>query len=175
MSYTVTVWLVAAVFVFWALGAYNRLVRLRSQGLVTFAVLANIFNQYILLTKSCVRPTDDLGATSDWANVDAVVTSFASSLSLAQAQPLNEVRMKALKASYDALLICWAQISRKPPDMHSSSLPADTQAHWAHISVQADIAQAEFKRAVDNYNHAISQFPAVLLVWIFGFKPAQSL
>ena len=175
MSNTVTVWLVAAVFVFWALGAYNRLVRLRSQGLVTFAVLANIFNQYIMLSKNCVRTTQEPGAASEWANVDAAVAVFASSLSLAQAQPLNEVRMKALKASHDSLLISWAQLGQKPPDMPTSALPADTQAHWAHISVQADMAQAEFKRAVDNYNHAISQFPAVLLAWIFGFKPAQSL
>ena len=165
MSNTVMAWLAAAVLVFWALGAYNRLVRLRSQGIVTFAVLANIFNQYILLIKNFPRN----------AGLDAAAELFSSSLALSQAQPLNEMRMKTLKGSYESLLSCWAELEQTPPDLPDSVLPSGAQAHWSHISVQAEIAQTEFKRAVENYNQAISQFPALLLVWIFGFKPAQPL
>jgi len=175
MSNTVIVWLVAAIFVFWALGAYNRLVRLRSQGLVTFAVLANIFSQYIALVRNCTRDADGAEPASDWTMVDAAVVAFSTSLSLAQAQPLNKLRMNALKASYESLLSCWAQLGESLPDAQASGPAAVAQAHWVHISVQAAMAQIEFKRAVENYNHAIAQFPALLLAWIFGFKPAQPL
>jgi LemA protein len=175
MSNTVLVWVVTAVLVFWALGAYNRLVRLRSQGIVAFAVLANIFNQYVLFIKNCSRNEARVDPAPDWVGLDDAVALFASSLSLAQAEPLNEARMKTLKTSYESLVSYWTQLERLTPDLQNSVLPSGAQAHWMHISVQADIAQAEFKRAVENYNQAISQFPALLLVWIFGFKPAQSL
>jgi hypothetical protein len=28
---------------------------------------------------------------------------------------------------------------------------------------------------VDSYNRAVRQFPAVLLAWLFGFRPARRL
>jgi hypothetical protein len=52
MSNSVTFWLLLAVLGFWAMGAYNRLVRLRSQGLQAFASLEVLFNQFILLVKT---------------------------------------------------------------------------------------------------------------------------
>jgi LemA protein len=33
----------------------------------------------------------------------------------------------------------------------------------------------QFNRAVDRYNAAIAQFPALLLAWLFGFTPALAI
>ena len=39
----------------------------------------------------------------------------------------------------------------------------------------AQAATEHFNQAVANYNHAIAQFPAVLLAWLFSFKRARTL
>ncbi|WP_442975247.1 hypothetical protein, partial [Salmonella enterica] len=33
----------------------------------------------------------------------------------------------------------------------------------------------QFNTAVTDYNDAVGQFPAVLLAWLFGFRPASGL
>ena len=35
---------------------------------------------------------------------------------------------------------------------------------------QSDVAAEQFNLAVLRYNTSISQFPALLLAWLFGFK-----
>jgi len=40
---------------------------------------------------------------------------------------------------------------------------------------QTEMARAEFNKAVERYNAAVTQFPAVLLARLFGFRPAQSM
>jgi LemA protein len=37
------------------------------------------------------------------------------------------------------------------------------------------MARAEFNKAVARYNAAVTQFPAVLLARLFGFRPAQPM
>ena len=45
----------------------------------------------------------------------------------------------------------------------------------AQLMVQAHVAIDQFDQAVGRYNEAIAQFPAVLLAWLFGFKPGRGV
>lgn len=51
MSDSVVVGFAIAVFLFWSMGAYNRLMRLRSQGIAAFAALEGLFKQYLPMVK----------------------------------------------------------------------------------------------------------------------------
>src|SRR5450830_1391221 len=186
MSDSVMVWLAAAVLLFWAMGAYNRLVRLRSQGILAFAALEGLFNQYLLMVKTNFplaealqsSQTSDQGqdlAVAAWRGLSAAAEQFNASLKIAHAQPLNGPRIKALQTALETLSLSWCRLRDLPPDLAGPALPGNLQTQWELLALQVEIARTEFNRRIDNYNEAIYQFPALLLAWVFGFKSAQPL
>lgn len=83
--------------------------------------------------------------------------------------------MSALKTALETLCLSWCRLRDLPPDLAGPALPATLQSQWEHLTLQSDIARAEFNRLVANYNEAIEQFPALFLARLFGFKAAQPL
>ncbi len=184
MSDSVIVWLAIAVLLFWAMGAYNRLMRLRSQGIVAFLALEGLLSQYLLMVKTHFpqggvadavhSPVQGNELTSAaWAGLAAAAEQFSASLKVAHAQPLNGPTTRALQTALETLCLSWTRLRDLPPDLAGPVLPATLQSQWEHVALQVNLAQAEFNNTVTNYNEAISQFPAFLLAWVFGFKPAQ--
>lgn len=186
MSDSVVVWLAIAVLLFWSMGAYNRLVRLRSQGIVAFAALEALLSQYGMLVKSnfpasgeadIVQPDSLVHDVSSiaWIGLAAAVEQFNASLKVAQAHPLSGPSMRALRTAFETLCLSWSRLRDLPPDSAGFALPGGLQSQWEQIAAQVDVARAEFNRRVEIYNEAIDQFPALLLAWLFGFKPAQPI
>ena len=186
MSDSVMFWIAIALLLFWAVGAYNRLVRCRSQGLVAFSVLAGFFNQHLLLVKTHAPDARDPGATPEsdfdnstalaaWAALCAAADQFKASLRVAHLQPLNAPAMGALKTAFETLCLSRQRVSELPVEEVEPVLVQGLTAQWEQVAVMAEGARADFNRAVQHYNAAISQFPALLLAWLFGFKPAQTL
>ncbi len=173
MSNTFVVWFVIAVFLSWAMGAYNRLVRLRARGLLAFVALEDLLSQYPLLIKGSLSDKaleKTAAACETWiAATDAVTAA----LRVAHAQPLNELKTLALSQALDALSESWSEVKNLPPDLGESVLPSALPMQWEALAMQVEIARLEFNRAVMNYNESRDQFPAILLAWVFGFKPAQ--
>lgn len=83
--------------------------------------------------------------------------------------------MGALSTALETLYLSWSRLRDLPSDLAGAALPITLQSQWEHVALQAEIARTEFNRMVTNYNQAISQFPALLLAWLFGFRPAQPL
>ena len=105
----------------------------------------------------------------------AAADQFNASLKVAHAQPLNGPTMNALRTALETLCLSWSRLRDLPPDLAGPALPSTLQSQWEHVAMQAEIARAEFNRVVGNYNEATNQFPAFLLAWVFGFKPAQPI
>jgi LemA protein len=147
-------WVGSALLLFWSVGAYNRLVRLRSQGLAAFAVLDDLLGRFVTMARE---------KGSDSGALIAAADQFQSSLRVSRSQPLNGPTTSALRTAYETLCSCWLQV----PD----TLPSQ----WDQLAVQLEIARTDFNRSVISYNLALTQFPAVLLAWVIGFRPAQSL
>lgn len=172
MSGSVTIWITCAVVLFWAIGAYNRLVRLRAQAITAFAALEDQFRHYVaLVQRSFPALADDSLAAR--AGLVGAAQQFESSLRAARAHPLDAMAMRALETAHGALAASWLRLREAPPDLAGSPLPQTLQQQWEHITMAADLAKAEFDRYVQAYNEAIAQFPARLLAWLFGFKPAH--
>jgi len=83
--------------------------------------------------------------------------------------------MRALQTAHETLCESWSRLRDEPPDLAGEPLPAVLQQQWEHITLQAANAKQEFNRLVQDYNDAIVQFPAHLLAWLFGFKPAHTI
>ncbi len=175
MNNSVMAWGAIAVLLFWSIGAYNRLMRLRSQGIAAFAALEALFNQHLLMVKTHFSDSGDDPACAARAGLAAAAEQFNASLKVARVQPLNGAVMSALKTAHETLSLSWSRLQDLPPDLAGPALPLTLQSEWEQVQRQAEAARIEFNRLVTNYNDAIAQFPAMMLATVFGFKPAQPI
>ncbi len=184
-----TGWLIIlAVLLFWAVGAYNRLVRLRSSAIQAFGVLdAELLRRIALLAEydaAVMGPRQPEDAQLHEA-LRASCTQYAASLAVMRARPLDASAGAALVAGSRVLDAMWQQLV----DV-SGTVAAQGQGGKSTDAVQSlnsliqrsemqrsqiDTATAQFNAAVDHYNKAVAQFPANLLAWVFGFRQAQML
>ena len=175
-------WVLAAVTVFWAVGAYNRLVRLRSDAKSAFARLESELQKQVQLVLACVPPEEEQqasqfsGGSAFWGGLQGAAAQLAASLASARAKPLDAERIAALAAAQEVLGIAWERAERDDAhDLAGPRLPENTSSERSQLVRMAQAATEQFDDAVGRYNQAIAQFPAVMLAWLFGFEPARGL
>lgn len=175
-------WLVAAVAVFWAVGAYNRMVRLRSDANAAFAALEAELARQIKLLHECVPPEEEqaqsqfTGGSAFWGGLQGAAAQLQASLAAARARPLDPDRIAALGAAQEVLSMAWDRAERDDAhDLAGPRLPENFSSERQQLVRMAQAATEHFNQAVVRYNAAIAQFPAVLLAWLFGFHPARGL
>ncbi len=178
-------WLALAVALFWSVGAYNRLVRLRSLAIAAFQVLDARLGNYIVLVDTHItasatintlaqQPFHPATSTPVWAGLLGARTQFEASLRVVRRRALDAGAMAALQTAHGTLQAAWARVLAHDRDQ-AELLPASCGAQWDDNSRLVSHAMAEFNRAVLDHNAAITQFPALLLARIFGFRPAGCL
>jgi len=175
MSGSVAVWIIPAVLLFWAVGAYKRLVRLRSQAIAAFVPLDGQFAHYVALVQTSFASIHHDDGPAARAGLVGAALQLESSMKVARAQPLDVPVMRALETAHEALSASWARLRNEPPDLAGGPLPEALQLQWEHIALDAATARAEFNRRVQDYNAAVRQFPAGLLARLFGFTPAHMI
>lgn len=164
-------WIVVAIVLFWALGAYNRLMRLRSAVVQAFGGFDAHMVRWMALLGEFSAAQELLIANDssrDSAALQGASTQLGASLAVARARPLQPDAVAALTAARDVLQATWHAATRGEPD----SL---WQTRWSEHSHQDALAVVVFNSAVEQYNAAIAQFPASLLARVFGFRPARGL
>ncbi|QIL83175.1 LemA family protein [Diaphorobacter sp. HDW4A] len=186
-----TGWLIVfAVLVFWAVGAYNRLMRLRSAAIQAFGAL-----DVELLRRTALLGEYDAAVTGPRVPQDAQMhealrasgTQYAASLAVMRSRPLDAHAGAALVAAGKVLDAAWQTLvdaSQAQPlqeagdtdSVHSTMMALNSLVERsAHQRTQIDLATAQFNAAVDHYNQAVAQFPASMLAGVFGFKQALML
>jgi LemA protein len=175
-------WIVAALLLFWAVGAYNRLMRLRADAHAAFAGVEGEFNKQIELVRKhlpgaeLTQPAPLDPESAFWAGLQGAAGQFATALGAVHHRPLDARRVAALNAACDVLVVAWAAAERDDAhDLAGPRLPETVLARRSQLAVQTHGAVEQFNAAVGRYNDAIAQFPAVLLAWLFGFKPGIGL
>ena len=175
MSGSVTIWALGAVLMFWAVGAYQRLGRLRAQAIAAFAPLDAQFGHYVALVKNNFAKGDSEYAPPAQAGLLGAALQFESSMAVARAYPLDVLVMRALETAHETLFTSWARVRSEPPDLAGDPLPVALQQQWEHIALDVGVARTEFNQRVHAYNAAIQQFPAVFLAWLFRLRPAHKV
>lgn len=182
MESSLLAWVVVAVLVFWSVGAYNRLVRLRSQANSAFAALEAELARQVALVHAVV-PADDHhqasqfeGGSAFWGGLQGAAAQLAASLASAKAKPLDPERIAALGAAQEVLATAWDHAERDDAhDLAGPRLPENLSGERVQLVRMTQAATEQFNLAVTQYNAAISQFPAILLAWLFGFQPGRGL
>ncbi len=178
-------WLPLAVAVFWAVGAYNRLVRLRGQALSAFAALDPALVKQVELAQSNLpdmgltgqtRPAD-LGDEADtlWLALRAASHQFSASLSALRPRPLDTRHAAAVAAAWAVLEMCWNRLQNEAHDLAGPALPENLVTQWQHLSSQLMPLREQFNLSVARYNQAIGQFPALLLAWLFQMQSGREI
>ena len=177
-------WLFIALGVFWAVGAYRRLVDLRTQVTRQFAVLEDMMLRYQGLvqdatTAAVTAPSGwqtavapELGA-GHWTRLQVAANLSAMALARMQEHPLEPASAIALVATSRDLQEAWESLTH--PDVYYVAVPAELTQRWAElgISIQPDLQR--FNQAVTQYNESIDMFPATWMARMFKFKPGRLL
>ncbi len=183
MSSSIATWVAAAVLLFWAIGAYNRLVRLRGEANAAFAALDDALGKQVALVAELL-PEDGEGPASlfqgtepaFWDGLQGAAGQLGASLASARQRPLDPERIAALDAAQTVLANAWERAEREDAhDLAGSRLPDTLTSNRAQLTAQCIASAQRFTDAVERYNHAIRQFPAVLLATLFSFQPGRGL
>lgn len=182
MTSSILPWVVAAVALFWAVGAYNRLVRLRSEAKAAFAALESELQKQVQLVQACIPPEEDqapsqfTGGSAFWGGLQGAAAQLTASLAAARSKPLDPERIAALGAAQEVLSTAWDRAERDDAhDLAGPRLPENFSGERQQLVRMAQAATDAFNQAVLRYNEGIGQFPALLLAWVFGFEPARGL
>jgi LemA protein len=183
---SLVLWLAPALLLFWALGAYNRLVRLRARLGRAFAALDALLVQQLVWVQSSMPPAvrgtlapattpSKDRAQAAWASLHAASEQFAVSLTLARQAPTDPAAIAELATAQDVLDVTWHRLWQQAADLAGDPLPPLVAQEHSRLKNQADPLALAFNLAVHNYNHAIGQFPALLLAQLFDFRSAGAL
>lgn len=180
---------------FWALGAYNRLTRLRSSVVQAFgSVDAHLVRLIALLGEfdavqggSAGTAVSGSGADNgptvpgpvlDPAKVAALrgaTTQMGASLAVARSQPLQRDALAALTAARSVLDATWRTAVTEADGPAAREVLAPWSIRWEEHHAQIDMAVQVINHAAEQHDAAIRQFPARVLAWVFGFKAAKGL
>jgi LemA protein len=183
MTSSLAFWIACAVLLFWAVGAYNRLVRLRGEVNAAFGALELELSKHVQLVEQCLPAGETQPASlfdgqegSFWSGLQSAAHKLHASLALARQKPLAADGIAALGAAQDVLGMAWERAERNDAhDLAGPRLPPALTSTRAQLVAQSVAAATQFNHAVERYNQAIAQFPAMLLAWLFGFKPGRGL
>jgi LemA protein len=184
--------LIAATLLFWSLGAYNRLVRLRSK----------INQRFVVVDEQLKRRHDLLlrwaQAMEPWLEHDpktletlrGCCEQLQAAADQVRLRPSAARRVAALRVAEDGLAAARSRAVAEMPAQVDRILPtatalgADADGGLAMPVLLEELtaagglltlARQQFNEAVQDYNDAIEQFPTWILAGLFRFRSAGVL
>ncbi len=171
---------ILAILVFWAVGAYNRLIRLKN-------VIANAFGQIDVQLKRRYDLIPNLvEAAKEYLSheretLEAVMNARNQAKSASDAvrsRPANALAITTLVAAEQALdgsLGRLFAVAEAYPDLKADQTIRELSEELTSTENKVTFARQAFNDAVLDYNNAQGQFPAVLIAKIFSFAPSAML
>jgi LemA protein len=179
---TITIVLIGAVavLIFWAVGAYNRLIRLKN-------TIANAFGQidvqlrrrYDLIPNLVEAAKKYLSHERE--TLEAVISArnqAKSASDAARAKPTSAVAVTAFAVAEQALSSSLGQLlalNEAYPDLKADKTISDLSEELTSTENKVSFARQAFNDAVLDYNDAQAQFPALLIAKLFSFAPSAML
>ncbi|MBU3739531.1 MAG: LemA family protein [Rhodoferax sp.] len=167
----------AALLLFWAVGAYNRLTRCRAHVVSTFATVEQALSAYVVQGStdpdfsSAVVPGPTSPSTGRLESGDDLLMALRH----ARQNPLDAQRIIALRSALERYRNSRAAWTVDVLTEHGASGVNVPVGRMPLQDRQFEDGRTEFGHAVLQHNAAIAQFPASLIAAAFGFAPAQAL
>lgn len=185
MSGSLLLWMTLALATFWAVGVYNRLMRMRARGLEALGSVEKHMKQCADLVQVHVPSPHQNGVAAgipepaaladEWAALFPMLQALERAFVDARAVPLAPPALRHIGQAFDELQRGWASVCASPEDLAGEAVPAPMQCQWDAQTVKVRAARAGFNKITHAYNAALFQFPARLVVGTMGFKMAGEL
>ena len=171
---------VLAVLVFWAVGAYNRLIRLKN-------VIGNAFGQIDVQLKRRYDLIPNLVEAAkkylshERETLEAVIAARNQARSASDAvrsRPSNAVAVTTLAVAEQALSSSLGQLfalNEAYPELKADQTIQGLSEELTSTENKVAFARQAFNDAVLDYNNAQGQFPAVVIARMFSFAPSAML
>ena len=177
-------WWFVALGIFWSLGAYNRLVRLRAAIGQQFVSLESVLLQYQEVVQQAVTSASTSPQlwgsayspeldVDPWTRLQVAAGLLTVAMARMQTHPLEPDSTQALQDAGAALQQAWASLIH--PDAYYVNVPEALQQRWLALDLLVQPEVQRFNGSIADYNHAITQYPAALLAKLFQFHAAQPL
>ena len=179
-STQIACWAVVAVLVFWAVGAYNRLVSLRNDISRAFVpVDAQIRQRHLLLEQwvESLRPLRE----HDTQTLDAVLAAcgqLQAACDVVRSRPSAARPMASLRLAEETLADARNRLKGElpaKPEMLAGVNFAVLGDELAAADGTLVFARRQFNEATQGYNDAMDQFPTWVIAGLFGFRGAGTL
>ena len=175
-------WGLCALTVFWALGAYNRLVRLRAQVVSRYNELMVALSGLIELAQNTLSegvsdaggPRQDADAShiaACWRRLNHTSTQASVALARMQEHCWLPQSVQDLNQNWRLFEATWDELKVSPWGL----LPEPARIQWQEQRLLSQPLRRGFNASVEQYNDAIAQFPANIVAKLFHFDPAAVL
>jgi len=172
-SSQVIVWAALAVLLFWTVGAYNRLVGLRSGLVASFATVdAQFRHRHGLLLRQADLLEPHAGTdTQPLEAFRAACAQAEAACSRARLRPVAAGLVTSLRLAEEIL----ADARRRLPEAAGNDELAALAGELNASDSTFAFARRQFNEQVDAYNRAVRQFPTWLIAGLFRFHRAGTL
>lgn len=181
MSLTAIVLLViAAVLVFWAVGAYNRLVRLRNEIGNAFAQIdVQLKRRHDLIPNLVEVARKYMEHERDTLErVTAARAQVMAATDLVKAKPLDNGPIKSLGLAEGVLAGAMSRFQATVeayPELKADARMQELSEELTHTENRIAFARQLFNDVTLDYNNAAQQFPTNVVAGVFSFREAEML
>jgi LemA protein len=176
----ITLLALAAVLMFWAVGAHNRLVALRNAIGESWAKVDEALRQRgaaaDALTAALREPlAAEAGALDTWQAALAEAARAAATMSARPVAPNHAAAWVACEAAVAAAASRVFALLEQQADLRQQAPVDASVSAWGEARTRLGFARQLFNEAALKYNDAIAAFPTRLLVGLFRFGAAGRL
>lgn len=163
---------ILGVGLFWGVGVYNRITRLRARSLESFAAVAFSMHRYRALVLEHIHPSKVTKIPAEFQQLFEQLEQLDQVTKVAQNCPWDQAALAALAEVGVKVSAVWSVLRTAPADLAGAALPDNLMQDWDTNSRALHHAIGTFNQILADYNAAIAQFPATIITSFLGFKPA---
>ncbi len=184
MDTSIWLWLVVAAVIFWLVGLYNRLMKLRSRALDVLTALERQVRSSLMLLETYAQSAQMPALSASNSSQD-IADEWLSVLRAAQVveaiwyaprkNSLSQAAQQKRSESLAALQRAWISWANTPPDLAGAPVPEDLQVEWSAIQTKVKAIQEALNVIVESYNDAIAEYPARWVAGWMGFESSTKI
>jgi LemA protein len=175
MSYSAVIWVGCALLVFWCVGLYNRLMRIRAQALVEMNAVEQSLKRYVDLGKVYGADTFYDDQDRDWMSLCDSLHKLERHVNDQQPSRLDPKWVQTTEVLFHCMQEAWSVLAGRSADLAGSAVPEPMRLQWEACALSLLTSHQRYNEAVLRYTEALDQFPARLMVGAMKFEALQKL
>lgn len=182
MNASMVLWIVVAMVLFWVVGLYNRLMRIRARAMAALRSVEKHMRHCIKLAQLHVNyagtgeeePLNgiDVGLCQEQSQLVLNLQLLDKALKDVRGTPFARSAVARVGELFEGTQHLWLANLNGTDKRGMAVPPKAMQLQWETATDKAQTARAGLNTILFKYNEAMYQFPARLVVGVLGFRPA---